>query len=367
MDALTDILIQLKQIDYISIVKLLSPIITYYTANKAIDSYILHKNFTPTNISKINLPPELTQEYSSIDIENLAAQHFGDAIAEFAKTMIVKFPSKDLTLFYNNLNELKVDTKKFRFHNLIFRTNDAASYNPITNQIQIDEDDYTSTIYHELFRMSSSTYKNGIGYSGFSQVSPEKVILGKYLNKGYTQLLTERYFGYIGEVCGIYEFEVHIASKVETIVGQKKMESLYLNADLPGLMNELKNYISEDEIIKFISEMDVSSKLIHKQELRPPEQEMLTSTLQHINKFLLKAYAIKLKRKLDSQTMNINEFNESLTMYLSSLWANLQIEKNISEYLTPKMVQESLRTILNMPDLNVHVVQTANESIPKSR
>ena len=70
---LSDILIQLEQIDYVSIIKMLSPIISYYTISKAIDGYRLHKDFKPKNISRVSLPPELTQEYSSIDIENLAS------------------------------------------------------------------------------------------------------------------------------------------------------------------------------------------------------------------------------------------------------------------------------------------------------
>ena len=60
---LTDILIQLEQIDYISIISMLSPIISYYTTSKVIDGYKLHKDFKPKNISRVSLPPELTQEY----------------------------------------------------------------------------------------------------------------------------------------------------------------------------------------------------------------------------------------------------------------------------------------------------------------
>lgn len=362
---LTDILIQLEQIDYISIIRMLSPIISYYTTGKIIDGYMLHKDFKPKNISRVSLPPELIQKYSDVDIEKLASKRFGEAVIEFAKLVMTKFPSKDLTNFYNNLNELKVEPKKFGLQNLILRGNTAATYDAKKNQIQVDSDDYTSTIYHELFHMASSTYKDGVRYSGFRQSSLK---LGKALNEGYTQLLTERYFGYIEEVRGIYEFEVHITDKLEKIVGQEKMERLYLNADLLGLINELKNYVSEEEIMKFISGTDFLIEHLDDKKLLPFEKGMITNSLKNVNKFLLKAYIVKLKRQLDSGALNMNEFNENLATYISSLGTSLRSGKHRYEFLTPEILQESLKTILDAPDLTVNVVSEAtNESISKGR
>lgn len=367
---LTDILIQLEQIDYISIIRMLRPIIYYYTTSKVIDGYKLHKDFKPKNISRVSLPPELIQEYSDVDIEKLASQRFGEAVIEFAKLVMTKFPSKDLTNFYNNLNELKVEPKKFGLQNLILRGNTAATYDAKKNQIQVDSDDYTSTIYHELFHMASSTYKDGVRYSGFRQSSLKSGIanLGKALNEGYTQLLTERYFGYIEEVRGTYEFEVHITDKLEKIVGQEKMESLYLNADLPGLVNELKNYASEEEIMKFISGTDFLREHLADKKLLPFEKGMITNSLKNVNEFLFRAYTVKLKRQLDSGALNMNEFNENLATYISSLGASLKSGKHRYEFLTPEILQESLRTILDALDLTVNAVsEVTNESISKGR
>lgn len=366
---LNNILIQLKQIDYSSIIRMLSPIIAYYTTSKVIDSYHLYKHFKPKNINKVSLPPELIQEYSSIDIENLASQRFGEAVIEFAKLVMSKFPSKNLVNFYNNLNELKVAPKKFELHNLVFNTNIEAVYNIKKNQIQVDSNNYTSTIYHELFHMASSTYKDGVYYSGFSQVSlkPGIVNLGKALNEGYTQLLTERYFGNIEGSNGAYEFEVHITDKLEKIVSQEKMEKLYLSADLLGLINELKNYTSEEDIMKFISETDFLIEHLADKKLLPFKKGMITSSLENVNEFLFRAYNVKLKRQLDNGTLDMNGFYKNLSKYISSLETSLISIKHIYEFLTPEILQKSLRTILDTPDLTGNVRETINESISKGK
>lgn len=364
---LTNILNQLGQIDYTSIIRNLNCIISHYTTSKAIGSYHLHKDFNPKNISRVSLPPEFTQEYSDIDIEKLASQRFGEAVVEFAKLMMTKFPSKNLNIFYYNLNKLKLKPKKFGLQNLIFRTNVEGSYDIEKNQIQVDRNGYIRAIFHELFHMASSIYKDGIYYSGFDQESskPGTVDLGLALNEGYTQLLTERYFGYIDEVRGGYEFEVHIADKLEKIVGQEKMESLYLNADLLGLMNELKNYVSEEEIIKFISRADFLKEYRCKKKLHPLEKEMITANLTDVNTFLLKAYTVKLKRQLDGGTLDMNTLYEDLAMYISSLGTSFYFRKHRYQFFTFESVQEILRTILNIPNLIVDMGEATNESISK--
>ena len=341
---LTNILIQLEQIDYISIIRMLRPIIIYYTNSKLIDGYKLHKDFKPKNISRVILPPELIYSYSNIDIENFASQRFGEAVIEFAKLIMAKFPEKDLVNFYNNINELKIAPKKFGFQNLVLKTTTMGTYDAKNNKIQVEGDDYTEAIYHELFHMASSTYKDGVRYSGFKQYSSKHgVNLGTGLNEGYTQLLTERYFGYIEEVRGIYKFEVHITDKLEKIVGKEKMESLYLNADLLGLINELKNYASEEEIMKFISGTDFLRKHLDDKKLLPFEKGMITNSLKNVKEFLFRAYTVKLKRQLESGILDMNEFNENLATYISSLGTNLKSGKHNYEFFTIESVARKIK------------------------
>ena len=282
---------------------------------------------------------------------------------------MTKFPSNNLLNFYNNLNQLKVVPKKFGLRNLVFKTNVAAAYDTKKNQIQVDGDDYTLTIYHELFHMASSIYKDGVIHSGFNQSSskPRMANLGYGLNEGYTQLLTKRYFGHIAEILDAYKFEVHIADKLEKIVGQDKMENLYLNADLLGLINELKIYASEEEIMKFISGTDFLSKHLNDKKLMPFEKGMIASSLKDVSGFLFRVYTVKLVRQLDNETLNMDEFNENLATFTSSLGASLGTGKHRYELFNTRNLQENLRILLDEPNLTVDVNKTANESISKGK
>lgn len=361
---LSDVLVQFQQIDYVSIIRALSPIIYLYTSKKVVDTYTIHQEFKPKNINKVSLPPELTQEYSDIDIEKLASQRFGNAVIEFAKVIIDKFPLKVLTNFYNNLNELKINPKNFDFENLILKTNTAAAYNTKKNKIEVNGDNYKSTIYHELFHMASSTYKDGICYSGFKQAT-FKVNLGTGLNEGYTQLLTQRYFSYNEEVFGPYKFEVEIAREVEKIVGKEKMEELYLHSNLLGLINELKSYASADEIMKFISGLDFLSDHLDDKKLRLFEKRMITRSLKNVKEFLFKTEIVKLKKQLDDGILDINEFIEKVIEYIGSLSFSIYAGKHKYEVFTAENLQEILRTILDAPDLILNINETSEE--PKSK
>lgn len=343
-----DFLIQLEQIDYNLIEGMLSTIATLYVTKKTIDCYILHRKFKHKNINKVSLPPELKQKYSNIDIEKFTSQQFGSAIIHFAHVMIDKFSSIDLINFYNNLNELKINPTKFGLKNFILRTNIIGTYDAQKNLILVDKDNYISSIYHELFHMSSSTYKNGIIYSGFRQSSLEyDDDFGRGINEGYTELLTKRYFGDIEEVKKIYKYEVNIADKLEKIVGQEIMEGLYLNANLPGLISKLEKYAPEEEITKFIYDVDYINKNIYNKKILPLKKEVITNCLRNINEFLLRTYAKKLKNKLDNGALNLDELNKQLKAYISSLGLDIISDKHSYEFLTIEDFQEKLRTILD--------------------
>lgn len=363
---LSDILIQLQQIDYVAILKMLQPIIIYYITDRTIKGYNLHKKYRPQNISKVFLPPELTQEYSNIDIDNWTSHRFGNAIVEFISVVLTNFSSMDLINFRNNLNELKINPKKFGLHNLIFSSNTVADYDIKKNLIRVDGDNYVSSIYHELFHMASSTYRDGIRYSGFSQSSLKSLYsLGTGIDEGYTQLLTERYFENIEEVKGAYKYEVHIVEKLEQIVGREKMQSFYLNANLSGLINELKQYATEEEIMKFISGVDFLKEHLSDKKLLPFEKNMITNSLKNINEFLLKSYIIKLKSELDIGKLNIYELTEKLAIYISSLGTSIKAGKHDYEYLNNDYIQESLRTILDAPELTVSI--SKDDSVSKRK
>ena len=99
---------------------------------------------------------------------------------------------EDLTILINNINTLKIHCKSFKILNLIFNTNYAGEYDTITNTININDEEIKKDIFHELLHMASSFYKNGVVFSGFSQLRFSSI--GDGLNEGYTELLCRRYF-----------------------------------------------------------------------------------------------------------------------------------------------------------------------------
>lgn len=310
--ALIDISIQLQQIDYTPLIKMLSFAIVQYTNVKLLNGYNLHKDFKPKNIRKVNLPPELIQKYYSIDVENIIIKEFGNEVVKFAEVMIDSFSQKDLINLYNNLREVRIKIKNFYFYNKFIEPA-SGLYNALLNKIILNAENYDYSLYHELLHMASRIIKNGVTYVGFNQVSLTKNI-GFAINEGYTTLLSGRYFGQ--EIKNDYFFEATIVAELEKIVGQKKMESLYLNADLYGLITELKKYVSEEEIMDFISKTDFfmkyKSKLLF-------EDKRMKCCVKTIAFFLLKTYGVKLKGQLNNGEITKDEFKNMWETYSDSV------------------------------------------------
>jgi hypothetical protein len=103
-------------------------------------------------------------------------------------------------------------------------------------------------------------------FCGLSQKTEDGWI-GKGLNEGYTELLTRRYFPNDKkevkkkknkkESPKAYDAHVSICRKLEKIVGKEKMTEFYLTSNLSGLIKELKKYSTNEEISKFIANVDL--------------------------------------------------------------------------------------------------------------
>ncbi len=349
-----DFIMQLEQINYLEILDAIKPIIIYYVTSKALYTYSLNRNYKPKNISNVTLPPELILEYSEVDINKIVATKYGESIIKFADVMIKNFPTEDLTNFYININDLKIRPKKFDIQNLILRSNVAGEYSQSKNEITIEEDIAELTIYHELFHMASSIYKDGRYYSGFYQVILKQCIsLGKGINEGYTQLLSKRYFP---SSVSAYEYQVLIAEKLEQIIGREKMQSLYLNANLNGLIAELKQYISEDEIMKFISNTDFLIKYMDDKKPQLVKKIMIGNCLKSINRFLIICYSKKLQQQFKNGKFSTDdEMSQDLTEYITSLASDIKIRKHRYEVMTTEDIQESLKTSFENTDFCVNL------------
>lgn len=339
-----EFLIQLGQADYDKMLEIISPIINIYITNKAFDSYKLYRDYKIKKINKVVPSPKLMQRYSDVDIEKLFIKQDFEEIVEFTETIIEKFPREDLINFFNNINELRVKNKRFSIWNFILQRNTIACYNVKSNKILVGA---KWALYHELFHMACSININGILYSGFSQSSfrPNILALGRGLNEGYTDLLAVRYFGHKGITIS-YKFEADIAEKLELIVGQQKMESLYLNSNLHGLIDELKEYSSEEEIMNFICGLDFLSEHLNNNSLKMLKKGMLVRRLKEVNEFLLKAYIIKLKKQIENETLQVDKAVNLLSDYISALGLSITIKKNTYTYLTIDRITEIFEEVL---------------------
>lgn len=344
-----DFLLQLWQLDYLDVLALLS------FNSLFIGAYNLHKEYKPKNIKKVVLPPELKFEYTQFDRNKITNTEFGEFLINFANIMIKKFPQKNLTNFYNNINTLTTSYSKFKLFNLISRGYIVGTYNPRKNKITTRENNISQAIYHELLHMASSTYKEKIVYSGFSQMSlkPGFANLGKGINEGYTELLNRRYFIEEGGLIPSYEYELIITRKLEKIIGKQKMQELYLNANLHGLIQELKQYSNDEEIMKFISNTDFILFHLDHKILKMGEKKLLINSLKNVNKFLLKAYSTKLRERYLQKNITYEKLITKLAKYVSSLPSNIKTETRTYEALSNDELKECLDSVFGKSTISL--------------
>ena len=323
----------------------------YYSTNVK-SNYHLHKEAIITSNAKILLSPELKRKYNSIKLNPKYKNSIKKYITIFAKTLTEIFSDKDLTILYNNLNRLKIKDKNslsFILCNLYYQLflgfGIGAYYDSSKNLIAVDEDDLS--IYHELFHMASTIYKNKVVYSGFKQssTSSNSYVIGRGLNEGYTELLTERYFYIPPKEKSGYTYEVHLAKHLEMIIGQNEMTHLYLNANLYGLLEILENYANIDEITKFIECIDFISTYSLFCYLSDQNRATLTNSLVYVNEFLFKTYAKKLREDYRNHLIDKKEFNKLLLDYIYSLGSTAYFRYNEFQYFEEDLKKEATRLL----------------------
>lgn len=292
--SLTHLICNVKNIGYDDLV----PIILHYATDRRIGKYCLQKDYKFNQSIPVRILPEQYLRYDDINFDNLISMKFGELFSRFANVILSKFHYVNLTNFYNNLNEIRIDLYDLRTKNKYFHRGIFGYYDVKKNAIKLDEDYVSVIIFHELFHMASSVYLNGNYYSGFRQYSSDDYTsIGKGLNEGYTQLLTERYFGHNDDFGKVYEYETFIAGKLEEIVGKFKMQELYLSANLYGLIKELNKYVSYEEIINFIRCLDFLNNNLNNKTMLIFRMDTIVKRIKIINSFLVKAYLIKLKKE----------------------------------------------------------------------
>ena len=161
----------------------------------------------------------------------------------------------NLSIFLNNLKTLKVYYINNENENdmSISKWMDAG-YNARKNELYFTSISIKiGSIYHELLHCASSERKNNTEYCGFMinylDINGE---IGRGLNEGYTELLSERYFN----VSTNYWFERVLTTQLEKIVGADFLKENYFNHNLQAIRDKLAEYSSKEAANDFIYNWD---------------------------------------------------------------------------------------------------------------
>ncbi|MBR1386733.1 MAG: hypothetical protein IJ568_07880 [Bacilli bacterium] len=181
-------------------------------------------------------------------------------LEHFYNIMINNFNKEDLVLLNYNIKTLVINYSSLKFESFNAHAKIKGIYNSEHNIIKISKDYIDESIYHEFLHMASSYFtKDRIDHSGLSQTRITKndfINIGSTLNEGYTEVLNKRYFQ--DELyTSVYPFESFISELIEEIIGKRKMEKMYLSADLNGFINELSKYDDKENVIDLIKSLDI--------------------------------------------------------------------------------------------------------------
>lgn len=297
-----------------------------YMSISTFKTYKCYKDFKVKPDISIKLPPKLVSGNQTISKEQL-----NEYIQEFDRVVQEKFPKENLILYNKNksdcnIYDLSIDNtlfKKMRIDcgfGLYFE-----KYNNIL--LMFVKSKKTKTIVkHELFHMASSycDKENKIYYSGFQQIDLEKKTnFCRGLNEGYTEVLTERYFENTTqkqEGTFIYLFCRNVASLFEKIIGQEKMENLYLNANLKDLFFEAEKYNEKEQFLNFNHNMDYIYKYSFEKIKGVFIPNFYLQKIEPIQKYLLDTYVNKKLIELENQQINHNILINDISRFIKEVY-----------------------------------------------
>ncbi len=332
----TSIVTNFSNTDYSKTIDSYDPIVeiknNFKDLIKIIKDIHLRKEAKVEKIKDVYMPPELFSYYRGINYKYIMTYEFGEEIVKFVDVMNNNFSASNLIILYNNINELKIrklhlNDQKEHLKNIVFgkgKTNQtAASYNEYLNRISVSEKDALVDLPHELFHMSSSFYDEdkNVYYSGFSQRARSDIkTIGNGFNEGYTELMVFKYFGkkiLSSDTCYKYLFE--IANNLETIVGKDKMEHFYLTANLKGLVDELTQYVSHDDVMKFIAATDYLLETLNNGKKKQNEKDTILEQLRFVNIFIIVCATRKTVKLLSENKITADELGVTVSNNIGAL------------------------------------------------
>jgi len=315
-------------------------IFDFYLNNPISEKYRLQKIDKRLTVVDIDKVKEITMEHYIekdkvfVNVEN---DNVKMILENFINVMNNNFDEKDLGNLYDNI--IWVLFKKY-----ISRKYDG-DYDPVTNIIRTLSEKDNDSINHELIHMSANPYDETNDYGGF-YYTIDKYMIGYGLDEGYTELLNKRYFN--SKTQNAYRLQIMICRYLEELVGQKKMEKMYLNANLFGLIKELKQTHDTKEIERFIAAIDFTHDYDNVERLADCEMDALYSQIETVIIFLFKRYCKKmLNKELPAELLE-----HQIIEYLDKLIKDFEFP--VDQYVIDKLnkiIQENVNKNIKL-DIN---------------
>ena len=289
--------------------------------------YKNHKKNSPNSRqNNINIKEEIKETPKTVDTGSASFNHLPLNVKEIASRIEANLGRKDLSAFHHNIKNLKITNKLDLFDSKcnVNKTVFESLYYPSLNKIYISNKCNNFSLSHEMLHLSSTRVNGRVAYCGFNQISPQgNVAVG--INEGYTELLATRYFGDMPHKY-TYITEQAYAGIVETLIGKNKMENLYLQSDLNGLMNALCSYYSMNDVQKFIKSVDIISKA-STYGIDKVNRKSLDYALLFANTFAVNALEEKIRRSANDPDV----MYKSRTLLKKALSGSYSLAKSGSE------------------------------------
>ena len=287
--------------------------------------------------------PDVKRKYNTIDYDRLKDIPLGNEIINFCSVILNNFDDSYLDNFYNNINSIKVIVNAYN-------DNHKNCYDGINNTIYLESKEEKHFIYHELFHMASTTYKDDIIYCGFAQDNG-LFTEGRGISEGYTELLTKRYFEKDNDQKEVYYEEVIFIRFIESIIGEDKMNQLFFTSNLEGLITELSKYQKLERVTDFIDNLDLfTANRYHNLSFEDKDEvETFLELHKEIREFLLNTYINKVAKEINNSNKTKEEKEkciELLVEYIydivdTSIILNTETKEEI-EVLSPDYIEDSI-------------------------
>lgn len=293
--------------------------------------YKIEKDF---NFKKVSVNPSSKVMYKSLnylEINYYVSRQFQKEVSRFFSILSKKIAGINFDLLAHNLKEFSIEKKQ----NILFINNYFDLYYTKKNKIFFIIDNHLVTFSYKFLHIVSFNDKKEKSCYGFYQHDEKNhTSFGKGIDSGYTEWLNIKYFSTSNTA---FSTEKYIAYELEKIIG-KKMEILYFNADLEGLIEELKKYDTKEKILEFIKSVDYINEYS-----KLKDSSSLNSSFSIIYNFLLNAYIKNLRQSLSNNMISEEQINNKIFYFLVDMFnANITNSGSKIDY---KEINEKVKNI----------------------